>query len=85
MYIETVGRTDGLVASYIVLDSSDCFEEYGVRAADPADWHEIRDALEAIGIPSIALEMQEYKLAGPEQIRTRVEALVEMIGKGRAA
>jgi hypothetical protein len=47
-YIETVGRTDGLVASYIVLDSLDCFEEYGVRVADPTDWHEIRDALEAI-------------------------------------
>lgn len=47
-YIETVARTDGLVARYIVLDSSDCFAEYGVRMDDPTDWHEIRDALEAI-------------------------------------
>lgn len=47
-YIETVGRTDGLDARYIVLDSSECLAEYGVRAADPTDWHEIRDALEAI-------------------------------------
>lgn len=47
-YTETVSRTGGLVASYIVLDSSGCFEEYGVRVADPADWHEIRDVLEAI-------------------------------------
>jgi hypothetical protein len=47
-YIETVARTDGLVARYIVLDSSDCLAEYGVRVDDPTDWHEIRDALEAI-------------------------------------
>jgi hypothetical protein len=47
-YIETVGRTDDLVARYIVLDSSECLRDYGVRAADPTDWHEIRDALEAI-------------------------------------
>ncbi len=47
-YIETVGRTDGLDARYIVLDSSECLAEYGVRAADPTGWREIRDALEAI-------------------------------------
>ncbi len=47
-YIETVGRTDGLVARYIVLDSSECSRDYGVRAADPTDWHEIRDVLEEI-------------------------------------
>jgi hypothetical protein len=47
-YVETVGRTDGLVARYIVLDSMECLRGYGVRAADPADWHEIRNALEAI-------------------------------------
>jgi hypothetical protein len=47
-YIETVGRTDGLDARYIVLDSSECSRDYGVRVADPMDWHEIRDALETI-------------------------------------
>jgi len=47
-YVETVGRTDGLVARYIVLDSMECLRDYGVRASDPADWHEIRDALEGI-------------------------------------
>ncbi len=47
-YTDTVGRTDGLVARYIVLDSSQCLRDYGVRVADPADWLEIRDALEAI-------------------------------------
>ncbi|HPR66335.1 MAG TPA: C25 family cysteine peptidase [Methanothrix sp.] len=47
-YTETVGRTDGLVARYIVLDSSECSRDYGVRVSDPTDWHEIRDALEAI-------------------------------------
>jgi hypothetical protein len=47
-YTETVSRTDGLVARYIVLDSSECSRDYGVRVADPDDWHEIRDALEAI-------------------------------------
>ncbi len=47
-YAETVGRTDGLTASRIVLDSADCFNDYGVRVADPADWHGIRDVLEAI-------------------------------------
>lgn len=47
-YTETVSRTDGLVASYIVLDSSQCSRDYGVRVADPTDWHEIRDALETI-------------------------------------
>jgi hypothetical protein len=47
-YIETVSRTDGLVARHIVLDSSECLRDYGVRAADPTDWHEIKDALEAI-------------------------------------
>jgi len=47
-YTEAVSRTDGLVANYIVLDSLDCFVEYGVRLADPTDWHEIRDTLESI-------------------------------------
>jgi hypothetical protein len=47
-YVETVGRTDGLDARYIVLDSMECLRDYGVRASDPADWHEIRDALEGI-------------------------------------
>ncbi|HPJ30167.1 MAG TPA: C25 family cysteine peptidase [Methanothrix sp.] len=47
-YAEAVGRTDGLAASRIVLDSADCFRQYGVRVADPASWEEIRDVLEAI-------------------------------------
>ena len=47
-YIETVDRTDGLDARYIVLDSLQCLRDYGARVADPTDWHEIRDALETI-------------------------------------
>lgn len=42
-----------------------------------------RDALKGIGIPSLALEMQEYKLAGTEQIRTRTQAFIEMINENR--
>jgi len=38
-----------------------------------------RDALKDSGIPSIVFEMQEYKLAGSEQLRTRTQAFVEMI------
>jgi len=41
-----------------------------------------RDALKAVGIPSIAFDMQEYKLSGQEQLRTRTEAFVEMIKEG---
>lgn len=41
-----------------------------------------RDGLKAIGIPSIAFDMQEYKLSGQEQLRTRTEAFVEMIKEG---
>lgn len=41
-----------------------------------------RNALNRIGVPSIAFEMQEYKLAGPEQLRTRIEAFIEMIKGG---
>jgi len=40
-----------------------------------------RDALNAIGIPSIAFDMQQYKLESPEQLRTRIEAFLEMIGR----
>lgn len=42
-----------------------------------------RDALKAIGIPSIAFDMQEYKLSGQEQLRTRTEAFIEMIKEGQ--
>jgi bcr-type benzoyl-CoA reductase subunit C len=38
-----------------------------------------RDALAEIGIPSMAFEMQEYKIRNQEQLRTRTEAFVEMI------
>ena len=41
-----------------------------------------RDALNEIGIPSIAFEMQGYKLANTEQLRTRIETFVEMIKGG---
>ena len=41
-----------------------------------------RDALKGVGVPSIALEMQGYKIEGPEQLRTRMETFIEMI-KGR--
>ncbi|MBI5444514.1 MAG: 2-hydroxyacyl-CoA dehydratase [Deltaproteobacteria bacterium] len=43
-----------------------------------------RDALKELGIPSLAIEMQEYKLAGAEQIRTRTQAFLEMINQGGA-
>ena len=41
-----------------------------------------RDALKEIGVPSLAFDMQEYKLSGQEQLRTRTEAFVEMIKEG---
>jgi benzoyl-CoA reductase/2-hydroxyglutaryl-CoA dehydratase subunit BcrC/BadD/HgdB len=41
-----------------------------------------RDALKEIGVPSLVFEMQGYKLEGPEQLRTRIEAFLEMIKGG---
>jgi benzoyl-CoA reductase/2-hydroxyglutaryl-CoA dehydratase subunit BcrC/BadD/HgdB len=41
-----------------------------------------RDALQDIGVPSIAFEMQGYEIANTEQLRTRIETFVEMIGGG---
>lgn len=48
---------------------------------DSHGWHypRQRDALNKVGIPSLALDMQEYKIENPEQLRTRIEAFVEMI------
>ena len=42
-----------------------------------------RDELKKMGVPSIAFEMQGYKIEGPEQLRTRIETFVEMIKGGR--
>lgn len=42
-----------------------------------------RDALAAIGIPSTAFEMQDYTISGQEQLRTRIEAFLEMIRGGK--
>ncbi|MBI5444517.1 MAG: 2-hydroxyacyl-CoA dehydratase [Deltaproteobacteria bacterium] len=55
-----------------------------LRWDDTHTWNypEQRAALERAGIPSIAFEMQEYRLAGAEQLRTRVDAFVEMIMAG---
>jgi benzoyl-CoA reductase/2-hydroxyglutaryl-CoA dehydratase subunit BcrC/BadD/HgdB len=41
-----------------------------------------RDALEEIGVPCIAFEMQGYQIANTEQLRTRIETFVEMIRGG---
>jgi benzoyl-CoA reductase subunit C len=50
--------------------------------AHPWNYPSQRDALDEMGIPSICFEMQEYKLTGPEQLRTRIEALIEMVTGG---
>jgi len=50
--------------------------------AHPWNYPHQRDALNEIEIPSISFEMQEYRLTGPEQIRTRIEAFAEMVTGG---
>lgn len=48
---------------------------------DSHGWHypSQREALNRMGIPSLALDMQDYKIDNHEQLRTRIEAFVEMI------
>lgn len=65
-------KADGVIFNYLKWD-------------DAHGWHypNQRNALDNAGIPSIAFDMQEYKIENPEQLRTRIEAFVEMIKGGR--
>lgn len=65
-------KTQGVIFNYLKWD-------------DSHGWHypSQRDALNKAGIPSIAFDMQEYKIENPEQLRTRIEAFIEMIKGGK--
>jgi len=47
-YSEVISRREGLSASFVVLDSEECLESFGLRVDDPANWLEIRNVLAAI-------------------------------------
>lgn len=47
-YIRVLEDTEGLLASYIELDTLACQETYGVKADDPSDWHQISEVLSVI-------------------------------------
>jgi len=61
-------RAQGVIFNYLQWDDSHGW-----------NYPSQRDALKKIGIPSLVFEMQEYKIAGPEQLRTRTEAFIEII------
>jgi benzoyl-CoA reductase/2-hydroxyglutaryl-CoA dehydratase subunit BcrC/BadD/HgdB len=79
----------GAAVDYIVKSVKDSRSQGGVfnylRWDDSHTWNypSQRDALAKMGVPSIPFEMQAYKIEGPEQLRTRIEAFVEMINGGR--
>jgi benzoyl-CoA reductase/2-hydroxyglutaryl-CoA dehydratase subunit BcrC/BadD/HgdB len=64
-------KPDGVIFNYLKWD-------------DAHGWHYPgqRDALKNAGIPSVAFDMQEYKIENPEQLRTRIEAFVEILRGG---
>jgi benzoyl-CoA reductase/2-hydroxyglutaryl-CoA dehydratase subunit BcrC/BadD/HgdB len=64
-------KAQGVVFFYLQWDDSHTWNYPSQKAA-----------LDKIDIPSVAFEMQEYKLAGIEQLRTRLETLVDMVRGG---
>jgi len=64
-------KAQGVIFNYLQWDDSHGWNYPGQR-----------DALKKIGVPSIAFEMQGYKIANTEQLRTRIETFVEMIRGG---
>ena len=64
-------RAHGVVFNYLLWDDT-----------HPWNYPDQREALTGIGTPSIVFDMQEYKLAGAEQLKTRLDAFIEMIKGG---
>jgi benzoyl-CoA reductase/2-hydroxyglutaryl-CoA dehydratase subunit BcrC/BadD/HgdB len=64
----TESKAEGVIFNYLQWDDSHGW-----------NYPSQRDALKEMEVPSLAFDMQEYKLSGQEQLRTRVEAFVEMI------
>ncbi|MBA7601432.1 (R)-phenyllactyl-CoA dehydratase beta subunit [subsurface metagenome] len=54
---------------------------YFLRWEDDHGWQypDEKAKLDELGIPSILFEQQEYRLAAPEQLRTRIETFIETI------
>jgi bzd-type benzoyl-CoA reductase N subunit len=76
------------LVDYIVKGAQECKAQGAIfnylRWDDSHGWNypSQRNGLSAIGIPSFAFEMQDYRLSGEEQLRTRIEAFLEMIRGG---
>jgi benzoyl-CoA reductase/2-hydroxyglutaryl-CoA dehydratase subunit BcrC/BadD/HgdB len=64
-------KAQGVVFFYLQWDDSHTWNYPSQKAA-----------LDKINIPSVSFEMQAYKLEGPEQLRTRLETLVDMVQGG---
>ncbi len=74
-YVVSTAKTagaDGVIFNYLKWDDSHGWHYPGQR-----------DALLKEGISSIAFDMQEYTMDNPEQLRTRVEAFVEILKGGK--
>ena len=65
-------KADGVIFNYLMWD-------------DAHGWHYPgqRNALADMGVASTVFDMQQYKIENPEQLRTRIEAFVEMIKGGK--
>jgi benzoyl-CoA reductase/2-hydroxyglutaryl-CoA dehydratase subunit BcrC/BadD/HgdB len=62
-------RPQGVIFNYLQWD-------------DAPAWHypDLKSELDKMGIPHLVFEFQEYLLAAPQRLKTRIEAFIESIG-----